>query len=316
MSSLNLKERFKQAAMPLCTSIYSRMLMLPDEIKENAQEIRLRLNRPVAVCCPDNTYFITENGCITNRIIDQPMLCTEQRDMTDIFHNICNYSVYSRQNEIKNGFVTMQGGHRAGICGTAVIENEKIINIRDISSINIRISREHKGSGDEILRRVKDIGGGLLICGSPCSGKTTILRDIARNLSLNNYKKVSIVDERGEIAGTVRGMYQNDIGMSDVLDGYSKAEGIIQSIRSMSPDVVICDEIGGLDDVKAILQSANSGVSFIAAIHSKDSKELIKKPFIKELIKSNVFEKAVFLKGRNSAGKISSVVDCGELLNG
>lgn len=314
MSSLNLKERFKQASMLLCTSISRRLIMLPDDIQEQAQEIRLRLNRPTAVCCPDNTYYLTENGCVTNRIIDQPMLKTEQRDMTDIFHNICNFSVYSRQNEIKNGFVTMQGGHRAGICGTAVTENEKITNIRDISSINIRIAREHRGSGNEILRRIKNISGGVLICGSPCSGKTTVLRDIARNLSLNYDKKVSIVDERGEIAGTVRGVFQNDIGMCDVLDGYSKAEGIIQSIRSMSPDVLICDEIGGFDDVKAILQSANSGVSFIATVHCKSKEELAKKVFIKELIKSGVFEKAVFLQSRKNAGKISSVIDCGELL--
>ena len=90
MSSLNLKERFNQASLPLCTSLSTKILKLPDNIKEKAQEIRLRLNRPVAVCCPDNTYFITENGCITNKIIDQPMLCTYQRDMADIFHNIFN----------------------------------------------------------------------------------------------------------------------------------------------------------------------------------------------------------------------------------
>ena len=316
MSSLNLKERFNQASMPLCTSLSTKILKLPDNIKEKAQEIRLRLNRPVSVCCPDNTYFITENGCITNKIIDQPMLCTYQRDMADIFHNICNYSVYSRQNEIKNGFVAMQGGHRAGICGTAVFDNEKIVNIRDISSINIRIAREHINSSSELLSKVKSISKGLIICGSPCSGKTTVLRDLARKLSLEQDMKVSIVDERGEIAGTVKGVCQNDIGLCDILDGYSKADGIIHSIRSMSPDVVICDEIGGFDDVKAILQSANSGVSFIATVHADNEDELIKKPFIKELIKSNVFEKAVFLHNRKNAGKIKSVSVCKELLNG
>ncbi len=316
MSSLNLKERFIQASSPLTTNISSRMLMLPDFIQESAQEIRIRLNRPVSISCPDNTYFLTENGCVTNKIIDQPMLSANKKDISDIFHNICNYSVYSRQNEIKNGFVTMQGGHRAGICGTAVIENEKINNIRDISSINIRIAREHKESGKEILKNIKSFSGGVLICGSPCSGKTTVLRDIARLISLEYDKKVSIVDERGEIAGTVQGTFQNDVGLSDILDGYSKAEGIIQSIRSMSPDVVICDEIGGFDDVKAILQYSNSGVIFIATIHCKNSKELIKKPFIKELIKANVFEKAVFLQNRRNAGKISNIVNCGEILNG
>lgn len=316
MSSLNLKERFIQALSPLTLNISKRLSTLPDSIQENAQEIRIRLNRPLSISCPANTYFLTENGCVTNKITDQPMLFANQKDISDIFHNICNYSVYSRQNEIKNGFVTMQGGHRAGICGTAVIENEKINNIRDISSINIRIAREHKGSGEAILNKIKTVSGGILICGSPCSGKTTVLRDIARLLSLQYNKKVSVVDERGEIAGTVQGVFQNDVGLCDVLDGYSKADGIIQSIRSMSPDVVICDEIGGFEDVKAILQNSNSGVSFIATVHCKNSGELIKKPFIKELLKSNVFEKAVFLQNRQNAGKINSIVNCGEILNG
>ncbi len=315
MSSLNLTERFNQASNALCTSLSVQIGKLPDSIKEKAQEIRLRLNRPVAICCPENTYYITENGCITNKVIDQPMLTAHQRDIADVFNNICNYSVYSRQNEIKNGFVTMQGGHRAGICGTAVIENEKITNIRDISSINIRIAREHINSSKEFLNKIKAVDGGVLICGSPCSGKTTLLRDISRKLSLEYDKKVSLIDERGELAGTVKGVYQNNMGMCDILDGYSKAEGIIQAIRSMSPDVVVCDEIGGFDDVKAILQSSNSGVDFIATVHAKNRDELIKKPFVKELLKSNVFAKAVFLQSRKNAGKISDICNCQELLN-
>src|SRR5574344_830708 len=135
MTSLSSLERIKQEISPLTTNIFKRMLNLPEKIQVNTQEIRIRLNRPISVCCPDNTYFITENGCLTNKLIDQPMLTVNQRDIADTFHNICNYSVYARQNEIKNGFVTMQGGHRAGICGTAVYEGESVINIRDISSI-------------------------------------------------------------------------------------------------------------------------------------------------------------------------------------
>ena len=314
MSSLNSKECFRQASSPLSTSILRGMYSLPDKIKESAQEIILRLNRPVSVLCPDNTYFITENGCLTNKIIDQPMLSTSQREITDIFQNICNYSVYSRQNEIKQGFVTMQGGHRAGICGTAVIENDRIINIRDISSINIRICREHKGCSNQILSEIADIDGGLLVCGSPCSGKTTVLRDLSRRFSLDYRKKVAVVDERGEIAGTVRGVFQKDIGLCDILDGYSKADGIARGIRSMSPDILVCDEIGGFDDVKAILQYSNPGVTFIAAVHAKDSDELIKKPFIRELIRAGVFESAVFLQNRKNPGQMRGVKACRELL--
>lgn len=315
MSSLNAQERFRQASMPLCTNIYKRFSSLPDNIKASAQEIRLRLNRPVSVCCPDNTYYLTENGCIANRIIDQPMLSVTQRDLADVFHNICNFSVYARQNEIKNGFVTMQGGHRAGICGTAVMENERITNIRDISSINIRIAREYRGSADALIRHFSGKLDGLLICGAPCSGKTTVLRDLARQLSWEHDKKVAVVDERGELAGTVRGVFQNDIGMSDILDGYSKPEGIIQAIRSLSPDVIICDEIGGMDDVKSILQYSNSGVAFIATAHCSSEKELMQKPFMKELFRANIFSKAAFLQSRTHAGKLAFVKKAEELLH-
>lgn len=144
MTSLNNEGRFVLAIRSLSQNIYQRILPLSQKFCDTAQEIRLRVNRPVAVVCPDTTYFLTEKGGLTNTILDGSMLTVSRGDLTDTFHNICNYSVYSKQSEIINGFVSMHGGHRAGICGTAICEGDKVINIRDISSINIRIAREHK----------------------------------------------------------------------------------------------------------------------------------------------------------------------------
>lgn len=144
MKSLNNEGRFVLAIRSLSQNIYQRILPLSQKFCDTAQEIRLRVNRPVAVVCPETTYFLTEKGGLTNTILDGSMLTVSRGDLTDTFHNICNYSVYSKQSEIINGFVSMHGGHRAGICGTAICEGDKVINIRDISSINIRIAREHK----------------------------------------------------------------------------------------------------------------------------------------------------------------------------
>ena len=305
---------FNIVAKAVCTSINKKIMNIPTEIKDNLQEIRLRVNRPLALCCPENTYFMTENGCVTNTFLDQQMLTVSSRDIFETFNNICNYSVYSKQNEIKNGFVTLKGGHRAGICGTAVAEKGVITNIRDISSINIRISVEHKNCAKPIIEKIKDFRGGLLLCGAPCSGKTTILRDLARVLSTEYKQKTALIDERSELAGTYRGVYQNDIGMCDVLDGYSKTEGFTHALRSLSPDIIICDELGNADDVHSVENAINSGVSIIASAHCSNENELMAKPQLKRLIQSKAFGNIVFLDNRKNVGQARKVMNINELI--
>lgn len=315
MTSLNNEGRFIQVIQSLSPNIYKRILPLIPKLCENVQEIRLRVNRPIALVCTDVTYYMTERGGLTSTPLDGAMLITSRADITDTFHNICNYSVYSRQNEIVNGFVTMQGGHRAGICGTAVYEGDKIINIRDISSINLRIAREHKGCSAEIVKMLGNSFGGLLICGAPCSGKTTVLRDLARTLSTDFSLRISVIDERGELAGTSSGVFRNDIGMCDVFDGYAKSGAILQAIRSMAPDIIICDEIGTQSDIKALNYSVNSGVSFIASIHAADENELMQKPDIKDIIRCGGFKKVIFLDSRTSPGRVRKIAQVGELFD-
>ena len=183
MTSIQEKGRFTQAVKCLCPSISKRLYALCERFENSALEIRLRINRPLCIVCTDKTYYITSNSGLTSTPIDGSMYNVTRADIADTFQNICNYSVYTRQNEIINGFVTMFGGHRAGICGTAVVNNGKIVNIRDISSINIRIAREHRGCAKQLVERLGNLRGGVLICGAPCSGKTTVLRDMARIFS-------------------------------------------------------------------------------------------------------------------------------------
>ncbi len=304
---------FNSVLQSLSPFLVNKLKSVPDEIRDNLIEIRLRVNKPIALCLIDDTYYLTDKGCLTNTILNQPMLITNSRELQEIFNTICCFSVYSKQNEIKNGYVTIKGGHRIGICGTAVIENNSIINIRNISSINIRISAEHKDCSKQILSQIKDIKSGLLICGAPCSGKTTILRDLARLLSTDYKKKVALIDQRSEIAATYKGVSQYDVGMCDVLDGYSKNDGFDQGLRCMSPDIIICDEIGTAQDITSLENSVNSGVSVIASAHCTSPKELKSKPQFQGLISSGAFTYAAFLGNKKNVGQLMSVVRTNEL---
>ena len=287
------EKRFTAALNCLCKNISRRLL-------------------PLALVCPDNTYYLTQNGGLSNTILDGAMLVVSKADIVDTFNNICNYSVYNRQNEIVNGFVTMYGGHRAGICGTAVVNNGKIVNIRDITSINVRIAREHKGCADSLYNKIIAVSGGVLICGAPCSGKTTVLRDLARLLSTKGKKNVALIDERGELAGTASGKFQNDIGMCDVYDSYSKSEAILHAIRSMAPEIVICDEIGSKEDIYAVEKSVNCGVRIISSTHCANEYELKQKANMVSLMKTGAFQTLVFLSNRTHAGEIVKISQVGD----
>lgn len=310
---------FYDATLGLCAKIKSVIEKIPKEIKCEAQEIRLRVNKNILVNTYNQSFFLTHDGMVST---DTTLLFASPVDIDETFKNICDYSLYSYQNQIKNGYITFRGGHRAGICGTAIVQGDSIINIKNISSINIRIAKEVKNSADEILRVLDENLDGMLIVGPPSSGKTTLLRDLSRSLSKivlkkNNKKqkhiKVTIVDERGEIGAVHQGLPQCDIGLCDILDGYPKGIGILQAIRVLSPDVIICDEVGSESDVKSIEESLNAGVSVICSIHASSVQELLRKKQAKRLIETGAFNKIVFLENQNNPGKIKEVIEVGDL---
>lgn len=282
-------------------SISSKLYQLNDEYKIQVQEIRIRINKPTELILKKNSILIEPNST--------------RKDIDTIFKNICNSSVYSFQEQIKNGFITFKGGHRVGIASSAVIEDNQIYNLRDITSLNIRIAKEFKGLSKNIYEQIKNDTKGTLIVGAPSSGKTTILRDLARILSKENNSKVTIIDEKNELASIYKGEPCMDIGMCDVLTGFPKSIGILRAIRYLSPNIIVCDEIGDLSDAKAINQSLNSGVRVIASIHAKDEKELMQKPQVIPILYSNAFEKIIFLKDSKSPGEISKIIKVGELID-
>lgn len=253
----------------------------------------------INVGCKTVIYYQNEHISIGNKIYNQG-------DIQDIFSILCDYSVHSYNEEIKRGFITIDGGIRIGICGTAIYDEEKIVGIKDISSLNIRIPHEILGFSDKIIHLHKN--GGILIIGPPCSGKTTLLRDLARKLSEEN--KTVIVDERSEIAGVVKGVSSFNIGKASVLNGFYKKDGIIFSARAFSPQIIICDEFGGKEDFESAMFAMKSGCNIIASMHAFDFDDFISKPESEKIIKSGIFRHFVFL-GKNC--KIGKVMDLGEI---
>ena len=302
----SVNSRFLQAAGCLSPPMLSALGKHISVLENKVQEIRLRAGKPLAVVCPDKIFFLTESCGLTD-MPNGDLLTVSRADIDATFQRICEYSVYARQREIIGGFVTMKGGHRAGICGTAVTSNGGITNVRDLTSINIRIARERLGCAEKIVRSIRN-SRGALICGEPCSGKTTVLRDLARLFSTVDCANVSLIDERGELAAVSCGVPQNDVGLCDVFDGYPKAQAMEQALRCMSPQLIICDELGGYDDVQAVRGCVNSGVRLIATAHAKSMTELKRRPALRQLLNTGAFSDIVFLSGRSRAGEVSELV--------
>ncbi|MCD8180330.1 MAG: Flp pilus assembly complex ATPase component TadA [Firmicutes bacterium] len=243
---------------------------------DGACEIHMRLGKPLCIHYADGCFYVNHKGNLTALPASAVRVTREHID--EALEIATSASVYSVKEEIKNGFLTIAGGHRIGITGTAVIKEDKVSFIKDISALNYRLAGEVIGAADEVMPMILD-GGGIrntLIISPPGAGKTTMLRDIARQLSYKSYK-VSVVDERREVAALCEGRSAFDLGFStDVLEGADKAEGMLMVLRSMSPDVIVTDEIGKQEDIDAVEKITNSGAAVIATIHGRNV-EMIKR---------------------------------------
>ena len=316
MDAQRKASRFDQAAAGLCPHIQKLLSQLPLSIKQSALEIRLRVGAPIALTCPGYTWFVDEQSRLSNLPAAGAKITAG--DISDSVVRLCAYSVHSHQEEMKQGYISMAGGHRAGLCGSAVLKDGEITAVRDISSLNIRIAQQVRGAADALMREIfcRQLTG-VLIAGAPCSGKTTVLRDLARQLGSGNagrYVKVAVVDERGEIAAVQDGVPQNDMGYScDILNGYSKREGILLAVRTLSPQVIICDEIGSEAEAEQLIECMHSGVHIVASAHAATLQELLRRPHIRRLIYEGAFEQVVLLEGGEMPGKIQSIERAGDL---
>lgn len=225
-----------------------------------------------------------------------------KEDIAFLLARACDFSIHAVQEQIARGFLTISGGHRVGICGSAVMEQGKIQTIRDISSISIRISREYKGISKEILPQLMGEGefSNTLLLAPPGKGKTTLLRDLIYHISQEQTcgsSRIAVVDERSEIAGTQNGVHHFDLGSTtDVMDGCPKNLAMVFLLRSMNPDILAVDEITALEDVEGLIQVVGCGVKLLATAHGAEKKDLFRRDIYRKLIEYQIFQRLVTIK--------------------
>ena len=267
------------------------------------EEIRIRVGRPIEVMSGRESSY-------GHRPVS--------REDADLFLNkVSQYSFYMLEEELKRGYITVQGGHRVGLAGRVILENGRVKGLRDITFFNIRIARQKKGLVNEWVRYLyHNRWLSTLLIGAPQTGKTTFLRDLARYASLGDGSKlippvkVGIVDERSEIAGCVQGVPQMDFGIRvDVLDGCPKAEGMMMMIRSMSPEIIVADEIGRMEDAEAMMEAVNAGITLFITAHGHSLDDILSRPIMKDIIEEANFERIVELKRTDRPGCISKIKD-------
>ena len=286
------KGKFESALYVVAPRIRDILKKLPAVVTQNAEAIRLRCELPVALTVGGETVFVLENGQISFSVTNN-VLTAKKEDIDESFKLLCKSSVYAHSEELKNGFIMMNGGHRAGVCGTLLSGG----TMNNVSSLNIRIAREIFGAANDIARRYK--GGGLLIAGPPGSGKTTVLRDLIRQLSdglCGKTYRVAVIDSRGEISGSSGGKTENDLGAnSDVLLTADKALGLEIAVRTMFPDIAVFDEIGTQAELVRVRESFCAGVSVITTAHIGSAADILKREVTASLVKSGAISEIAVL---------------------
>lgn len=300
-------DAFYHAAAQLPGTLAQPLSAVEGKTAQRITEIRMRSGRPVALSVPNGTYFIRRNGAVTEQA-EADSLTVSHKEMQSCFQALCGYSMHSFAGSIASGFVPLPGGHRAGICGTAYTDSDGTFTLKNITSINLRIARIRTPKPDTRLTAIlRGDSIGLILAGAPGSGKTTLLRMAASELSLMG-RNVAIVDERCEIAPVgASGFYEPMPLHCDVLSGYPRHIGMQHALRALAPDVLLCDEVGALDEMEAIAQAANAGVGLIVTIHAQDRETLRRRPQYAALLRTGAFSEVAFLAGRAMPGKISEV---------
>ena len=345
MMKQNAGKRIDNILIKLPESMRDRIEKLPAQTLQQLEEIRIRTNTDTLLISGGREYSLRDGDEITAEVLEE------------ILNRLLDYSYYAYEEELSRGYITIEGGHRVGICGRVTLENGQVHLIKDVSSLNIRRSREITGASEKILGAVlspakapaesvpnagiaagcgddrspapSDLSGvcssaadygrmvvrNTLIISPPKCGKTTMLRDLARNLSNAGFR-IGICDERSEIAGCYDGKTSYDLGpRTDVLDGCPKADGILMLIRAMSPDVVMTDEIGKPEDAAAIRSALSAGVKIITTIHGSSFEDAAKSA-VGSLITDHVFETLIFLSAQPVTGTVEKILRMPEVSHG
>lgn len=281
---------------------------------EDVQEIRLRVQSPLLVIFKNQEYYLARDGRLDRNPSDAYFVSRDE--MRETMEYISNYSLYAFEEEMKQGFITIQGGHRIGIAGKTIIDDNGIRSMKYISCINVRLSHQVKGCSSPVLPYLYYNGDILhtLIISPPRCGKTTLLRDLIRQIS-NGYGKepgmtVGVIDERSEIGACYLGVPQNELGIrTDILDCCPKAKGMMMLIRTMSPRVIAVDEIGSREELEAVEYVMNCGCKLIATVHGSSVEDIKQKPVLRKLVQERLFERYIVLNNRGEIGHVDQIYD-------
>ena len=280
---------------------------LPLLWRQKGTELRMGAGRPIRVRMGAQERFLTPCGGLSENFLDGAK--TEAVWLRNGLERITRYSLYAYEGQIGQGFLTVAGGHRIGICGRAVVEEGRIRTLTDISSMMMRMAHEVRGCSDPVFPYLQKEGRicHTLIASPPGGGKTTMLRDLLRRCSDELGLQVGIADERSELAACQAGIPQLDVGIrTEVLDGAPKAEGIRMLLRSASPQVIGADEIGSLQEAQALGELMRCGVQVLCSVHGDSLESVRKRREIAWLFENRIPERVVVLKGW---GEVAGVWD-------
>lgn len=305
---MNIHSKFKEALPYLPAGLRQPLTLLSDAQAAEVQELRLRAGQSLQIVRQGKAFAVSGQGqLLSPEFAGVPVT---RAALDAVFQNICAHSLHAWQDAIRQGFITIAGGSRVGLCGTAVMQQGRLETVRTVSGLNIRIASERIGCAEALCTQLGNrlTEGGILIAGAPSSGKTTILRDLTR--ILGNAHRISLLDARGELAAMQNGLPQFALGaQTDIFDGYPKAEGLEIAVRVMNPEILICDEIGGADEAEALLQSLHTGVQIIATAHAGSLAELTARPQIRRLIDAGAFRTSVLLGGGAQCGQVLAAAE-------
>lgn len=303
---------FEQATAYLPRDIRDIMKRVPAGVRARVQEIRLRADAPITLSTPQSEYWVTRYGDVST-VLSDALLTTDRDTVNQCFEAMCDYSVHTHQAELSRGFITTASGLRVGLSGTVVLKDERVYSMRTLTGLCVRVSRTHDGCARELVKQLCNgqTMPSTLLCGEPSSGKTSLLRDMAHQLSLGvggRRYRVTVLDERGELTAGHR------LTHCDVLLSCPKGAGIERAVRCLAPDVVLFDEVGTPEEALALYAGVHTGTTVITSAHCRDAADLAGRTAIVDMIQNGIFEQLVFLRGRKEPGTVEYVMTATEFL--